>query len=65
MCTGANYMSTGDDPPLRDDLDYPEWLWGLAGPWIPTSELPPDSKQQWKRNRKEMARKKNDASGQF
>ena len=59
VCTGANYFNTGEDPPLRDDQEYPEWLWGLATSKIPTNELPPDSLEQMRRKRKEMIKKNN------
>ena len=30
--TGVNYFKKGDDPPLKDDSEYPEWLWDIAEP---------------------------------
>ena len=30
--TGVNYLKKGEDPPLKDDSEYPEWLWALAEP---------------------------------
>ena len=30
--TGVNYFKAGEDPPLKDDSEYPEWLWSIADP---------------------------------
>ncbi|CAL5225374.1 g8179 [Coccomyxa viridis] len=30
--TGVNYFKTGEDPPLKEDSEYPEWLWSIADP---------------------------------
>ena len=30
--TGINYFKTGEDPPLKDDSEYPDWLWTIAEP---------------------------------
>ena len=30
--TGVNYFKKGDDPPLKEDSEYPEWLWDIAEP---------------------------------
>jgi hypothetical protein len=32
IATGINYFKTGDDPPLKDDHEYPDWLWTIAEP---------------------------------
>lgn len=44
---------------LREDSEYPEWLWELLEPKTPLSELTPNTKQYWRRQRKEMARERN------
>jgi hypothetical protein len=28
----VNYFKKGEDPPLKEDSEYPEWLWALAEP---------------------------------
>ena len=61
-CTGANYLKTGEDPVLKEDAAYPDWLWKLAEPKKQTSELLPDSQQHWRRNRKALARERNATS---
>lgn len=30
VATGLNITKAGSDPPLKDDKDLPEWVWGLA-----------------------------------
>ena len=30
--TGVNYFKTGEDPPLKEDSEYPQWLWSIADP---------------------------------
>ena len=37
--TGVNYAKGGQDPELRADAEYPEWLWGLARPKPTLEEL--------------------------
>ena len=51
VCLGANYHKTGEDPAIRPELDYPEWLWELIDDKQPTV----DSKQYWRKNRKKLA----------
>ena len=52
VCLGANYFKTGEDPVIKAESEYPEWLWGLLDRG---SEL--ESKQHWRRLRKEKAHK--------
>jgi large subunit ribosomal protein L54 len=53
VCLGANYFKTGEDPAIRPESEYPDWLWGLE----PDKQLQvaPDSKQYWRRTRKKQA----------
>ncbi|CAL8467139.1 g6675 [Coccomyxa elongata] len=30
--TGVNYFKKGEDPPLKDDKEYPDWLWKVHEP---------------------------------
>jgi Mitochondrial ribosomal protein L37 len=32
VCTGANIFTDGQDPTLKPDEEYPEWLWELSKP---------------------------------
>ncbi|GBG84401.1 hypothetical protein CBR_g38683 [Chara braunii] len=36
---GANIMKDGSDPPLKDDSEYPDWLWTLLDKQPTLSEL--------------------------
>ena len=52
----SQVKTAGEDPVLKEDAAYPDWLWKLAEPKKQTSELFPDSQQHWRRNRKALAR---------
>ena len=39
MATGVSIYKGEDDPPLRADSEYPEWLWALAEPAPTVAEL--------------------------
>ena len=54
-CTGVNYFKEGEDPPIKPDEEYPEWLWELIEDGDPT----PEEKQYWRRQRKENIRDHN------
>lgn len=58
VCVGANYLKTGEDPIIKPESEYPEWLWGLLDKQEPSA----DSIQYWRRLRKDEARKANAAS---
>ena len=61
FCCGANIYTTGTDPQLKPDSEYPEWLWSLrlerGAPDL--SELDPDTYQYWRRLRKTTLRQNN------
>lgn len=65
VCSGLNYFQNGEDPPIRDDSDYPDWLRGILEPVKSPEELSPDSKAYWRRLNKQKARKNNFISKQL
>ena len=54
VCLGANYFKTGEDPVIKPQSDYPDWLWELQKDAQPA----PDSKHYWRRKRKKEAHKR-------
>ena len=55
VCLGANYFKTGEDPVIRPESEYPEWLWKLQ---TEKQQLGADaSKLEWRRFRKKQAHK--------
>lgn len=51
---GGNIYKEGEDPVLKDDSEYPEWLWTLRlerAP-IPLEELSEDDPRYWKKLKK-------------
>ena len=59
VCAGANIYKTGEDPAIKEDSEYPDWLWGLLEPKKSHDELSPDSKQYWRRYNKHKAHERN------
>ncbi|KAK7475130.1 hypothetical protein BaRGS_00033622 [Batillaria attramentaria] len=61
FCCGANIYTTGSDPELKPDSEYPEWLWSLRLDRQPAdlNELDPDDYAYWRRLRKLTLRHKN------
>jgi large subunit ribosomal protein L54 len=53
VCLGANYYKTGEDPVIRPEEEYPEWLWNLDPE--KQMDVAPDSKQYWRKIRKKEA----------
>ena len=39
VATGINILKNGSDPALKKDEELPEWLWELAQPEKPLSDL--------------------------
>ncbi|KAK6188659.1 hypothetical protein SNE40_004795 [Patella caerulea] len=60
-CCGANIYIDGEDPDIKPDSEYPDWLWNLRISRTPPnlSELDPDSEYYWKRLRTMTLRRKN------
>ncbi|KAL0810660.1 hypothetical protein ABMA28_009996 [Loxostege sticticalis] len=57
---GSNIYTTGEDVKIKDDSEYPPWLWSLntgAAPRI--EELDPASKRYWLRVRAAGMRRNN------
>ncbi|XP_076465700.1 large ribosomal subunit protein mL54-like [Babylonia areolata] len=61
FCCGANIYSTGEDPKLKPDEEYPEWLWSLRLDHKPPqlSEMDPEDFKYWRRLRKMTLRQNN------
>eukprot|EP01134_Creolimax_fragrantissima_P003704 CFRG3704T1 len=60
VCAGANIYTTGSDPAIKPDSEYPEWLWGLLDPAVRNEgKDDPMNKKYWKSRRKELIKKQN------
>ena len=59
VCVGANIVKTGTDPAIKPESEYPDWLWSLLEPKKSYLELPPNTKQYWRRHNKEMTNREN------
>ncbi|CAH2098537.1 unnamed protein product [Euphydryas editha] len=61
---GSNIYVTGEDVKLKDDSEYPEWLWSLHTGKPPSiEELDPNTKQYWLRVRAAGMRRNNRLRG--
>ncbi|XP_063834250.1 large ribosomal subunit protein mL54 [Ostrinia nubilalis] len=57
---GSNIYTTGEDVKLKDDSEYPSWLWTLRTGAPPRlDELDPNSKRYWLRVRAAGMRRNN------
>ncbi|VDI39858.1 large ribosomal subunit protein mL54-like [Mytilus galloprovincialis] len=58
---GANYFKEGEDPPIKPDSEYPEWLFSLHIDRKPIelSELSKDDMYYWRRLRRINMRRQN------
>ncbi|XP_003701868.1 mitochondrial ribosomal protein L54 [Megachile rotundata] len=56
---GLNYYKEGEEVPLKPDDQYPEWLWSLRTTKVELSELDPNTKQYWRRMRREAIKRRN------
>lgn len=59
VCAGLDYHINGADPLIRDDSEYPDWLWEIAEPVKSHKELPQDSELYQRRLNKYNARNNN------
>ena len=59
VCVGANITKGGADPVLKEDSEYPKWLWELLEPVKSYKELDPSTKQYWRRYNKQKAHERN------
>jgi large subunit ribosomal protein L54 len=62
VCTGANIYSDGSDPLIKDDSEYPDWLWTLLE--SPREDISPyeitlDDKPHWRSRNKKYLRDNN------
>ncbi|KPM04192.1 39S ribosomal protein L54, mitochondrial-like protein [Sarcoptes scabiei] len=48
-CCGANYFKDGDEIKLKNDDEYPDWLWKLPLKTPRLHELDPQTKEYWER----------------
>ena len=48
-CCGANYFKDGEEIKLKEDSEYPDWLWDL--PKVPKKlhEYDPNTKEYWEK----------------
>ncbi|KAL7294617.1 39S ribosomal protein L54, mitochondrial [Trichogramma pretiosum] len=60
-CCGTNLLKEGgEDVKLKPDSEYPDWLWSIrTGPAPPLEELDPNTKEYWKRLRREGIKRQN------
>ena len=65
VCLGLNYFQSGEDPPIRDDSEYPDWLRNILEPVKSPEELSPDTVAYWRRVNKLKARRNNFISKQL
>ncbi len=51
---GANIYKEGQDPEIKPDSEYPEWLWSLRTERgsLPVEELDPDTWAYWRKIKK-------------
>ncbi|CAL8126055.1 unnamed protein product [Orchesella dallaii] len=49
-CCGLNFKQEGEEVKLKDDSEYPDWLWTLnTGPMPTLDQLDPDTEEYWER----------------
>lgn len=57
-CCGLNIYNTGEEVKLKPNNEYPDWLWEVRlGPPPPLNELNPETKEYWRRIRKQAIRR--------
>ena len=48
-CAGANFYTEGEDPILKPDEEYPDWLWQLPTRPVELHEMEEGSKEYWRK----------------
>ena len=48
-CCGANYFNDGDEIKLKDDSEYPDWLWTIPLRPPKLHEYDPNTKEYWEK----------------
>lgn len=48
-CCGANYFKDGEPVKLKEDSEYPDWLWKLPTTPPRIYELDPNTKEYWEK----------------
>lgn len=61
MCAGLNYFKTGEDPPIKPDSEYPEWLWTHLDPIHTYEEIPPELEKSARRRERKLKLTENNA----
>ncbi|XP_066953726.1 large ribosomal subunit protein mL54 isoform X2 [Macrobrachium rosenbergii] len=60
VCGSNPIKENPEDIRLKDDSEYPEWLWSLrTGKPPPLEEMDPETKQYWRHLRTQVMRKNN------
>jgi len=53
-CCGANKFVEGEDPILKADEEYPDWLWTIhTGPPKRVEDMDPNTREYWYKLRRE------------
>ncbi|EGD83245.1 hypothetical protein PTSG_03876 [Salpingoeca rosetta] len=58
-CPGANINEGGEDPELKPDDQYPEWLWSLAEAPKTSADFDASDKYHWRKRGKEHCKDDN------
>ncbi|KAF7996318.1 hypothetical protein HCN44_001950 [Aphidius gifuensis] len=57
---GSNILKEGEDVKLKDDSEYPDWLWNIyLGEPKKLEELDPNTKAYWRKLREKNLRRNN------
>eukprot|EP00039_Didymoeca_costata_P018863 m.335293 g.335293 ORF g.335293 m.335293 type:complete len:89 (+) comp17563_c0_seq1:48-314(+) len=59
VVVGANYFKDGQDPVIKADSEYPDWLWKVPLKPAQLEDVAPGSKQYWKIKAKQKCIEKN------
>ncbi|XP_065570341.1 large ribosomal subunit protein mL54-like [Artemia franciscana] len=46
-CCGSNFMKEGEDIKLKEDSEYPEWLWNLRLKEKNLEDMDPETLEYW------------------